>query len=406
VDSETENKLIQNLPRLMYIGDVPVESTVAGSALIYRLLQDYPVDRLCIVEGNIATSQINKRLPQVAYNSISVGIKRLLNSRFVFLYTSFLLLTAKWRSHQLNNLIKTFKPEAILTVAHGLSWITAAELARKHDLPLHLIVHDEWTSFIAVIAPLKDRIKKIFGDIYRQANSQLCVSPYMREYYEKHYGIKGTVLYPSRAKDVPEFNTPSESLSKNSNSLVFAYAGSIVSKSYVNCLVNLAKILERKGHSLVIYSQLSQNLIEQLSLDRTNIVIRNPIPSKELIYTLRKEAHILFVPMSFENDERTNTEMSFPSKLTDYTAIGLPLLIWGPSYCSAVRWAKENPEVAEIIETQDIPNLLNSIRKLTESSEYRHKLANNALTIGYNYFSHSKVIQQFYKSLASSSGTR
>ena len=90
---------MQNLPRLMYIGDVPVESTVAGSALIYRLLQDYPVDRLCIVEGNIATSQIDKRLPQVAYNSISVVIKRLLNSRFVLLYTSFLLLTAKWRSH-------------------------------------------------------------------------------------------------------------------------------------------------------------------------------------------------------------------------------------------------------------------------------------------------------------------
>lgn len=397
--SEKGDILIQNLPRLMYIGDVPVESTVAGSALIYRLLQDYPVDRLCIVEGNIAKSQIDKRLPKVIYKSLSVGIGRLLRSRFVFVYTSFLFLTARWRSRQLTNLVKAFKPEAILTVAHGLSWITAAEVARNNKLPLHLIVHDEWVSLIAVVTPLKNRIKKLFGNIYRQANSQLCVSPYMREYYERHYGVQGNVLYPSRAKDVPEFTTPSENVSKNSNSLVFSYGGSIISKSYVNCLVRLAKVLKENGHSLVIYSQLSQNLIKHIGLNLTNVTIRTPISSKELIHTLREEADILFAPMSFEDNEHINAEMSFPSKLTDYTAIGLPLLIWGPSYCSAVRWARENYGVAEIIEGQNECDLLYSIKKLTESSEYRHNLASNALKIGYNYFSHSKVIQQFYESL-------
>ena len=41
------------LPRLLYVGDVPVEASYHGSALIYRLLQRYPVERLRIVEGNI-----------------------------------------------------------------------------------------------------------------------------------------------------------------------------------------------------------------------------------------------------------------------------------------------------------------------------------------------------------------
>jgi len=405
VDSETEDKLSQNLPRLMYIGDVPVESTVAGSALIYRLLQDYPVDRLCIVEGNyIATSQIEKRLPQVAYNSISVGIKRLLISRLVFLYTSFLFLTAKWRSHQLNNLINTFKPEAILTVAHGLSWITAAELARKNELPLHLIVHDEWIYYTAVISPLKNKVKKVFGDIYRQADSQLCVSPYMKQYYEKQYGVKGSVLYPSRAKDIPVFKRPSENLNKNSNFLVFAYAGSINSKSYANSIVDLAKVLEKFDHKLIIYSPLSDESIEQLGLNRSNVTTRSLIPSQKLIYTLRQEADVLFVPMSFDENERPNMEMSFPSKLTDYTGIGLPLLIWGPSYCSAVRWARDNLEVAEVVETKESTNLLYSIKKLTENLEYRCKLANNALIMGFNYFSHSNIIRQFYQSLVQTNG--
>ena len=41
------------LPRLLYLGDVPVEASYHGSALIYRLLQHYPVDRLMIIESNL-----------------------------------------------------------------------------------------------------------------------------------------------------------------------------------------------------------------------------------------------------------------------------------------------------------------------------------------------------------------
>jgi hypothetical protein len=221
----------------------------------------------------------------------------------------------------------------------------------------------------------------------------------MREYYEKHYGIKGIVLYPSRAKDIPVFKIPSESLNKNSKSLVFAYAGSINSKSYANSIVDLAKVLEKFDHKLIIYSPLSQESIQQFGLNRSNVTTRSLIPSQKLIHTLREEANVLFVPMSFDRRERPNMEMSFPSKLTDYTAIGLPLLIWGPNYCSAVRWAKENAEVAEVVESNENIKLLYSIKKLTESLEYRSKLANNALIMGENYFSHSKVISKFYHAI-------
>jgi hypothetical protein len=196
----------------------------------------------------------------------------------------------------------------------------------------------------------------------------------------------------------------SESLNKNSNSLVFAYAGSINSKSYANSIVDLAKVLEKFDHKLIIYSPLSQESIQQLGLNQSNVTTRSLIPSQKLIYTLRQEADVLFVPMSFDQDERPNMEMSFPSKLTDYTGIGLPLLIWGPSYCSAVRWARDNLEVAEVVETKESTNLLYSIKKLTENLEYRRKLANNALIMGFNYFSHSNVIRQFYQSLVRANG--
>lgn len=106
------------LPRLLYIGDVPVESTVAGSALLYRLLQKYPVEKLHIIEGNIHISQVETRLYRVNYGSLYVGKKRLLHSRLTPIYNLYLLLTAKKRISQLIETANNFKPEAILTVTH------------------------------------------------------------------------------------------------------------------------------------------------------------------------------------------------------------------------------------------------------------------------------------------------
>jgi hypothetical protein len=61
--------------------------------------------------------------------------------------------------------------------------------------------------------------------------------------------------------------------------------------------------------------------------------------------------------MSFNAVDRANMEISFPSKLTDYTAVGLPLLIYGPHYCSAVQWARENPGVAEVVTADNAETL-------------------------------------------------
>ena len=66
-------------------------------------------------------------------------------------------------------------------------------------------------------------------------------------------------------------------------------------------------------------------------------------------------------------------------------------------------WAKENPGVAELVENQEMTDLAHSIKKLAESSEYRYKLATNALKMGFNYFSHANIIQHFYQSITQKS---
>src|SRR6185503_13726738 len=69
------------LQKLLYVGDVPVEESYHGSALLHRLLSDYPTDRLTVIE-TATESQVHRRLKNVNYISRPIGKQRWLNTRF------------------------------------------------------------------------------------------------------------------------------------------------------------------------------------------------------------------------------------------------------------------------------------------------------------------------------------
>ncbi len=386
------------LPRLLYLSDVPVEATVGGAALLYRLLQNYP-DPLKILEPYRLQPPLEKRLPHIDYTTFYVGSDRLLHSRFTSLYQAYLLLIARSRSQQFHQLIQSFQPEAILTVVAGFSWLTAAALAQQFQLPLHLIVHDDYQDENLGWG-MQNWLKHHLTKTYQYATSRLCISPYMVECYEQRYGAIGTVLYPCQAADSSQFpHVPDRPPSRTS--LVFVYAGSINSQGYLAALITLASVLKNWNSQLIIYSQISEDFIERNGLNQSNITIRALLPVNQLILTLRHEADVLFVPMSFAERDRSNMELSFPSKLTDYTAVGLPLLIWGPAYCSAARWATENPGVAEVVMAEDREKLTIAVENLTDPA-HRLRLGGQALHQGRAYFSHAAITQLFYQSIAKS----
>jgi hypothetical protein len=101
--------------------------------------------------------------------------------------------------------------------------------------------------------------------------------------------------------------------------------------------------------------------------------------------------------MSFEPRDCVNMQMAFPSKLADCTAVGLPLLIYGPYYCSAVAWARENSGVAEVVDTEDA--LAPAVNHLANDADLRVALATRALEVGREYFSHERVQQVFNQAL-------
>ncbi len=347
--------LTTDLPRLVYIGDVPVESSYHGSALLYRLLQDYPPEKLRIVETNLMRSLPERQLRGVTYAELSLGHPRPLYTRFARGYRAWLTWRATGRCRQLPRLLGDFQPQSVLTVTHGFAWRTAARFAAQQQLPLHLICHDDLPRLADLPSSCFGWLDKEFGNAYRQAASRLCVSPYMRDAYQERYGPFGEVLYPSRAVDCPDYSAPPERLQEYRPTLTGAFAGSVNSEGYARSVLQLAECLGTMGGRLLLFGPLLPEDVRSRGLDLPHVVQCGLVSFRELIERCRAEADFLYVPMSFDPSDRANMELSFPSKLTDYTAAGLPLLIRGPAWCSAVRWAKENSGVAEVIEVRESP---------------------------------------------------
>lgn len=387
------------LPRLMYVGDQPVESTVGGPALLFRLLQKYPAERLLVVESNLGLSDPSRRLADVRYEAFPIGWPRLTRSRFKPHQSAFLHATAPIRWRQLRRLARSFQPQALLTISHMHSWRTAAALAKRLQLPLHVILHDDCVRMSFVPRWLEESVSRSLGEVYRAAASRLCIAPMMESHYRATYGVGGSVLPPSWAADAPRLEAVEP---KNRNGrLTFAYAGSLHQGGYAGDLAPLAAVLQRLGHRLVLFTAVKQQDLSGFGLDRENVVAQPVVPYKQLIARLREEADVLVAPMSFEPRLELDMKLCFPSKIADYTAIGLPLLVWGPPYCSAVDWAERNPGVGEIVTEQAAAALEKAVIRL-QDAEQRRRCASGASEAGRRCFAHEAVFGEFRQALTSS----
>jgi glycosyltransferase involved in cell wall biosynthesis len=376
---------------------VPVEASYHGSALLHRLLWNYPADRLTIIE-TATESQPERRLPNVNYASHRIANQRWLNTRFHPYLVAWFTRAAPRLAQRISQSLNGFESEGVLTVAHGFGWLAAAEMASQRNVPLHLIVHDDWPRVADVAPQFRNWLDQRFGQVYRQAQSRFCVSPAMGRFYEERYGAPATVVYPSRTADCADFEEPPARLADREHQFTVVFAGTINSRGYVQALTAVQQAVERVNGRLVIFGPLTVEAAEQAGLSHPNIEIGGLLDSSELLMRLREEADALFVPMSFAASDRANMEMAFPSKLADYTATGIPLLIYGPSYCSAVAWARENPGVAEVVEAER--DLAQAVARLAKNPDHRLSLGQRALDTGREYFSHARIQQRFHQSLS------
>ncbi|MEO8677455.1 MAG: glycosyltransferase [Vicinamibacterales bacterium] len=370
---------LRSSSRLLYVGDIPVETTHHSSIQLYRLFEHYPPDCLQIIESG-KPSEKQRRLPGVRYAWFPLARRRWLHSRVDGAYSVWLALTVAARAGGARRLIGDPPPDAIVTIGYGYGWLVAAELALRLGIPLHFIAHDDWPKLKGGNRFFKEWLRRRFGEVYRRAHSRLCISPLMAEEFARRYGVGGSVLYPCRADACPTFDPQPPRAIASSEAIVVGYCGGS-GQEVMTGLKDLAAALSGANARVVVFGPFDEFKRRQLLAISPAFEFRGFVPYLEMIAGLRA-ADVLIVPMSFDELFRDNMIVSFPSKLVDYTAVGVPLLIQGPPYCSAVTWAKRNEPLAELVETPGPGSLADALQRLKADPVRRRRLAERALTAG------------------------
>jgi glycosyltransferase involved in cell wall biosynthesis len=392
------------LPRLLVISDVAVERTGAGSLLLYRLLEDYPPDLLKVFYAPAHSRGAEKRLPRVDYTPVSYAFPRYLVNR----HNPMSPLVASFLMHGevqgVLGALGDFRPEAVMSVANGYLWFTAAALAARRAIPLHLFLHEDWPNLVTtnhagpVWSVVRAAARRRIGPIYRRAASRFSVSRGMLEEVRERYGVSSTLMYPNRGKDSP----PSRVRTRPSNGRgpVVAHTGFIHLEGNAALLRDLARILGELGGHLDLYTMHGDDDLARRGL--VGPVVRNVgfFPAHEMAERVAATADALFLSASFDERDRLDIGTLFPSKLADYTAIGLPIITWGPAYSSAVRWCSENPDATLLFTTRDPEPVRKGLLDVLSNGGVAAKIARAAVEAGDRDFAPSVAQRQFIDALA------
>lgn len=342
---------------------MPVELSYAGATLIYRLFEYYPKDRLLIIQGMVVNEQA--RIEGVKYYVWkSSFLDRLKKTRLSKMIYTIIALGQFWTSRKQQKIIKSFKPDIIVTVTFHLMWLQAFQLSKKLKLPLHLILHDDWliTENNGVLKPF---FFKEFSKVYKMAKERYCISANMEKYYYQLFNIHGKVMLPFRGKCDITF-LPKQTQSDN-GTFKFCYAGSLFTADFAYLLNELSFLIKQYKGELHIFSQKKNVVISNyIHLCSSHVFFHDLVHPEKLKQIMNEEMDVAVLLNSFEHEEAF--KYNFSSKLVDYTSAGIPILMIGPDTSGAISWAI-NAGYSAIVTQPDLElasNLLEQLQNKTQ----------------------------------------
>ena len=239
------------IPVFLYVGDVPVEASYHGSALLHRMLSDYPPEKLTILE-TATQSKPERRIPHVNGISQPIGKQRWLDPRFHPYAMAWFTNASKRAAQRISQSINGFDYQSVFTVAHGFGWLAGGEIAETRRVPLHLAVHDDWPRIADVPSRFRNWLDGSFARVYRQARSR-CVCLLRWDVLTRSARCSCDGDLSGQSDGCDSLEEPAR-LRPNDDQFTIAFAGTIDCEGYIDALKALQKPLKPVSGRLLIFS--------------------------------------------------------------------------------------------------------------------------------------------------------
>lgn len=229
----------------------------------------------------------------------------------------------------------SFNPDLILTVAHAWWHLAAVKAAHRNDLPLLTFFQDWWPDYDDVPKICRRRVKRIFMRTARLSDKVIAISQGMIKQLGNPRDAYLIHDLPSQISPVlhnREFD------GKVERPLRLVYFGNLA--EYGPMIEAALKLCEdRIDIELHVFGPKPHWDADVIDHYRNTGRYHGSLLPDEMNARI-SDFDAILVAMSFDERMKNRMMTSFPSKLIEGVQHGLPIIVWGPDYCSAVEWAR------------------------------------------------------------------
>jgi glycosyltransferase involved in cell wall biosynthesis len=389
-------------PNVLVISDEAPQTGTAGGLLLHRLFAGYPPERLRVLTHFVPT--IGDPLPGVAYRHLSPPWQRFERSRFNRLKRSMRAfgLVPPVATRRIDELLKGFAPDVVLCVMqHAVYYDAAHHFARDRGLPLVVIVHDVNEEFEPVLPWAARAARRRDGTFYRYASARLCISPEMEQFCAAAYGAPGSVLYPNRSDALAPRSLDLCDHLRRPTVLTLGFAGNL-NFGYGEGILQMLPAVRDAGARIIIYGRPPEGAAAPLIEAKDCCEFRGFVPSGDAWAALQRECDAVWLPYPRLGGQMERLyRHHFPSKLPEYLALGMPVIVTGPDYATGMCWAHRN--LGTELCASSVGDLASRFRDLAKDGSLRRRLAESCLEAGQRDFDPKKIVAEFRSRLSAAS---
>jgi len=284
---------------------------------------------------------------------------------------------------------RAFQPDLVFTIAGSWNWTArlAQRVARRLRVPLVASFND-WFDFGVLMHPyFRASIERDFRKFYRDCDLAFCTCEGMLEELGPHPNAH--LLYPIGSR-MPEVQQRFNPYTPDGTSATVFFAGSL-SAWYGPMLEQLIRSNPDSRLRFEIFgSPVHATWSGKFdSFARAAGVYKGQVPFDRLRSHAEK-ADLLLLPMGFGDEHAQTERTSFKTKFLDYLTFQKPIVVWGPEYCSAVRFAREF-DAAECYTSSDPAGCIATLQRLAASSERQKQLVANARRMYHSRFEPGQI---------------